>query len=55
MSRRTEDDDARDLLANLNNKAFRVCELVDGEWRPIDDKRAARVLTVALLKIGDAP
>lgn len=66
MGRRTEDDEARDLLANLNNRSFRICELVpatsatylDGEggkeWRPIDDKRAIRVLALLLLRLEDS-
>jgi hypothetical protein len=67
MARRTEDDDARDLLADLNNRAFRICEIVpkanatylEGgdakEWRPIDDKRAVRLLAMLLLRTGDRP
>jgi hypothetical protein len=63
VSRRTEDDDARDLLADLNKRGFRICELapvanatyLDGdggrEWIPIDDKRAVRLLATVLLLV----
>lgn len=65
MSRRSEDDDARDLLGALNNRAFRICELVpktdatylEGagakEWSPIDDKRAIRLLAMLLIATHD--
>ena len=65
MSRRTEDDDARDLLADLNGHGFRICESIrkeypsylEGEgateWSPIDDKRAIGVLAALLLASGD--
>lgn len=64
MSRRTEDDDARDLLADLNNRGFRICESIpkadahylEGkdvkEWAPIDDKRAARLLATMMLVVS---
>lgn len=64
MSRRTEDDDARDLLDALNNRAFRICESVpkadahylEGadakEWAPVDDKRAARLLAMLLAQVA---
>ncbi len=58
MSRRTELDQARDLLADLNSRGFRICEYkeTDGghylsgyqEWAPIDDKRATDVLAMLL-------
>lgn len=64
MSRRTEDDQASDLLADLSGRGFRICELapvsgtyLDGdggsEWRPVDDKRALRLLALLLLKEQD--
>ncbi len=65
MSRRTEDDEARDLLADLNGRGFRICELVpdpdptylEGSgnkvWDPIDDKRAAKLIATLLLSAGD--
>lgn len=50
-----------DLLTDLNNRGFRICELApvggthDGdegsEWKPIDDKRAVRVLAQLLLAV----
>jgi hypothetical protein len=64
VSRRTEEDDARDLLAALNSLAFRICEFVPKEdanylegadakeWAPIDDKRAARLLAMLLMQVA---
>ncbi len=64
MSRRTEDDQAGDLLADLKSRGFRICELtpkVDAtylegteakEWSAIDDKRAVRLLATLLLSAG---
>ena len=64
MSRRTEDDDASDLLDALNNRAFRICELVpkadasylEGadakEWTPIDDERSVRLLAMLLAQVA---
>lgn len=47
MSRRTEDDDARDLVPKAD------AHYLEGEpaeeWAPIDDKRAAKVLAMLLL------
>ena len=58
VTTRTEDDKARDLLAELKSRGFRICELapktdahyLEGkdvkEWRPIDNKHAIRVLSI---------
>lgn len=63
MSRRTEDEQACDLLADIQSRGFRLCESVpkadrhylDGsdprEWSSIDDRRAIRLLALLLLEI----
>jgi len=67
VSRRTEDDEARDLLADLKNRGFRICEFapkadasyLEGdhakEWVPIEDKRAINLLETLLLSVGEEP
>jgi hypothetical protein len=65
VSRRTENDEARDLLAELGKRGFHLCEQVpkddahylEGadakEWRPIDDKRAVKVVAMLILSLVD--
>jgi hypothetical protein len=58
VSRRTEDDEARDLIADLNSRGFRICEYKKTdtsnylndykEWDPISDRRAITVLAMLL-------
>jgi hypothetical protein len=63
VSRRTEDDEAAELLADLKNRGFRICEskpktdatYLEGsdaaEWLPIDDKRAKRLIAALLMLV----
>lgn len=67
MGRRTEHEEARDILANLKNRAFRICEskpkadahYLEGtdatEWIPISDRRAVALLEMLILTLGDKP